>query len=139
MLNISACEQANIRIHSVLSWLIVHPALQASHFATPSTRQPAPVCGIPFLHVHALPTNESIRRTLGFGCVCDPSTRTSAVSPGMIHRPPGLARLAACDATSGATRAGLRHAMVARAGVHCKATKSNNRENITMQAHSLLA
>ena len=44
----------HVRIHSVLTWLIVHPTLHDAHLVAPLTRQPAPACPTPLLHVHIL-------------------------------------------------------------------------------------
>ena len=48
--------KCDVQIHSVLSWLIVHPVLHDAHIAAAFTRQTAPVSATPFLHVHELTT-----------------------------------------------------------------------------------
>ena len=51
-------KDGHVRIHSVLSWLIVHPVLQKAHFAAPATWQPEPDCATPFSHVHVFAANQ---------------------------------------------------------------------------------
>ena len=47
----------HVRMHPVLSWLIVHPVLHDLHLAAPSTEQSPPLSAKPSLHVHVFAAN----------------------------------------------------------------------------------
>ena len=64
-------QRTDVRIHSVLSRLRVHPGLQNLHFLAPFTGHSAPIRATPSLHLHSLTTQwQCIDVNLTIVCTC---------------------------------------------------------------------